>query len=132
MHITTIAVFVQSIRNQFIVYDCKNKLCRCQPILLIFLETICSAKKMIFNTLKHSKLTQIIEISYLTPPKKISMDLHRSQKWPRQRKKKGKSTDLRKTFIPVLYGYNSKINHWSKPYLYSRSRTRYSKNSLYV
>jgi hypothetical protein len=31
-----IAVFVQSIRNQFIVYDCKNKLCTCQPILLIF------------------------------------------------------------------------------------------------
>jgi hypothetical protein len=33
------------------------------------LETIFSAKKTIFNTLKHSKLTQIIEISYLTPPK---------------------------------------------------------------
>ena len=29
------------------------------------LETIFSAKKMIFNTLKYS---QIIEISYLTPP----------------------------------------------------------------
>ena len=36
MHITTIAMFVQSIRNQFIIYDCKNKLCTCQPILLIF------------------------------------------------------------------------------------------------
>jgi hypothetical protein len=31
-----IAALVQSIQNQFIAYDCKNKLCTCQPILLIF------------------------------------------------------------------------------------------------
>jgi hypothetical protein len=78
MHITTIAAFVQSYETSslftIVKINDKNKCMYVSTDFIDFLwkqslETIFSAKKTIFNTLKHSKLTQIIEISYLTPPK---------------------------------------------------------------
>ena len=66
MHITTIAAFVQSYETSslftIVKINDKNKCMYVSTYFIDFLwkqslETIFSAKKTIFNTLKHSKLT---------------------------------------------------------------------------
>ena len=101
MHITTIAVFVQSIRNQFILYDYKNKLCTCQPILLIFSGNNLFCQKddiQHFETFKND--TNYRNFIPHPPLQIVSTDLHRSQKWPRRRRKKRKSAE---NFHPWIF-----------------------------
>jgi len=102
MRITTIAAFVQSIRNQFIVYDCKNKLCTCQPILLIFSENNLWKQfflpKRRYSTLWNIQNWHKLSKFHTSPPPNFSQRIYTDLKNDPDNGEK--SRNLWKTFIP--------------------------------